>query len=109
MLTLYKCNICEKMFSTSKSLQKHISFVHTIGNRHKCKECDKSFQSAEMRLRHEINTHFPELRYKCDICGNRKPTLTSLQKHKIDVHQGNNQTFTCDKCEKKFKSKNYKQ
>ena len=40
---IFKCEICEKTFSTNQSMSQHISIVHGEAKNFECNVCSKNF------------------------------------------------------------------
>ena len=106
---IIKCNVCNKILSSVKSLKRHVSTYHfkTL----KCDVCGKFF-STEAQLSIHIKMHQG---YKCDECGKVYSTSASLRGHRFRNHpsdvnaavQSPEQPATpvlCDFCSKTFKS-----
>ena len=55
ILTDYKCESCNKFFSTPQTLKRHINSVHNGQKDHKCDSCGKAFSRSDGLNRH-INT-----------------------------------------------------
>ena len=53
----YKCEICEKSFTESKTLQNHIKIKHTGLLEHQCDICKKSYCTKGELNRHVKNVH----------------------------------------------------
>ena len=71
-----KYQFCEKTFSFSTNMKKHISIVHDKKKPFSCEICDGSFLS-----RYDLERHFSK------------------------VHEGNKDPFRCYKCNSAFASK----
>ena len=107
-----KCDICEKSFSR-KDLKKHISAIHEGCKDYKCDTCDKQFSSARDLTSHIHKIHEQskdykgntrhkraKLKHECSICGKSFGQLNSLKTHISIVHEGrkNNKCKYCRKC-----------
>ena len=130
----YRCDICEKHYSKSSNLQRHIASVHEglkpfscpscdykcvsktglkthIAGVHdglkpfKCQTCDSNFASKGCLQKHISNVHDGEKPFKCELC-----EYTCAAKYTLDVHMksthGNN-IITCSKCDREFTRKDF--
>ena len=67
-LEIFKCDICEKTFSVSRSLRNHYQLVHETENIVKCDICEKYHSASGMR-KHFKKIHDGHKNFKCDHCG----------------------------------------
>ena len=51
----HQCDTCEKSFSRSDHLKRHIACVHEGQKNHKCHLCEKTFGRSD-RLKHHISS-----------------------------------------------------
>ena len=69
-----------------------------------CHICGSSFKTTSGLRKHRICQHEREkLKFECPDCDERFIDQTHLNAHKIAKH--GNESFTCDKCNKKFSRK----
>lgn len=126
----YSCNICNKRFASSQSLNSHARVHSTIDISLRCQYCGKLFQNKENLTRHlavhsdikpytcficgkgyirisclnsHVQLHVQEGPYACHICGKRFPTKASLRWHS---HREDS-LYTCDICDKWFVNPRY--
>ena len=52
----YMCDQCDKVFSRSSALRRHVQSLHSERGRHTCNLCEKSFASRD-NLRRHTKTH----------------------------------------------------
>ncbi|GIY78464.1 hypothetical protein CEXT_570231 [Caerostris extrusa] len=77
----YACAVCNKRFSTSSNLTRHIRNIHTEGEPHNCTERDKSHVNNNFLKRHMLQRAGEE-RSKCDYCDIEFSSEDSLAAHK---------------------------
>lgn len=99
----FKCNQCEKKFSSKASLKNHLCLgdVETAVN---CTECDKEFSTKALLAAH-AKTHEdikPTTSMSCDKCdvvfSDKQDYCTHIQLH----HSQPVKKFKCDQCNKAF-------
>ncbi|XP_017860198.1 PREDICTED: protein snail [Drosophila arizonae] len=99
----YKCDNCQKMYSTSMGLSKHRQFhcpaaeCNQEKKQHSCEECGKLYTTVGA-LKMHIRTH--TLPCKCPICGKAFSRPWLLQGH-IRTHTGE-KPFQCPDCPRSF-------
>ena len=54
---LYTCCFCDKTFSQSNNVNRHVSLVHEKRKSYKCKTCEKSFQTNQNLKVHNSRVH----------------------------------------------------
>ena len=80
----YLCNKCDKQFSFSFSLTRHIKSVHEE-IRYPCNQCEKTFRESRNVTRHIQSVH-DGVKYQCDLCYAVYSQLVKLQCHKKSKH-----------------------
>merc|ERR1719318_419062 len=95
-----KCDKCNKEFSTSFGLKKHIRLVHMEINDFNCDYCNKSFLNPRDLKDHE-NVHTKETSYLCPDCGDVFDTNKKMLNHG-EKHKRNDQP--CNICGKLIKN-----
>ncbi|KAH8306046.1 hypothetical protein KR018_008270 [Drosophila ironensis] len=99
----FKCEQCQKMYSTSMGLSKHQQFhcpaaeCNQEKKTHSCEECGKLYTTIGA-LKMHIRTH--TLPCKCPICGKAFSRPWLLQGH-IRTHTGE-KPFECPDCPRSF-------
>ncbi|KAH8412799.1 hypothetical protein KR009_005798 [Drosophila setifemur] len=99
----FKCDQCQKMYSTSMGLSKHRQFhcpaaeCNQEKKTHSCEECGKLYTTIGA-LKMHIRTH--TLPCKCPICGKAFSRPWLLQGH-IRTHTGE-KPFQCPDCPRSF-------
>lgn len=82
--TIYKCDICLKTFTFEKSLKRHKSVIHHIGEdlTVRCPICDKLIANS-YNLKIHMRIHTGEKRYCCELCGKAFTTFKYWKNHKL--------------------------
>ena len=62
----YMCDQCDKVFSRSSALRRHVQSLHSERGRHTCDLCEKSFASKDNMRRH-TKTHQEKV-FECHKC-----------------------------------------
>uniref|UniRef100_A0A3B4VD14 Zinc finger protein 846-like n=2 Tax=Seriola dumerili TaxID=41447 RepID=A0A3B4VD14_SERDU len=99
----YLCDVCCKMFLTSKQLQIHMR-THTNEKPYHCGECGKGF-STKGPLTIHMRVHTGETPYRCPDCGWSFKRKINLDNH-VTVHSGA-KPFICGICGKACARKTY--
>ena len=80
------CTQCDKSFSNSTNLRRHIQVVHEQSlQREVCELCDKTFSSHDNLTRHKKSVHF-KVKYDCDQCGKGFSSSDNLSRHIKNIH-----------------------
>lgn len=130
----YNCDACDKNFSSSRKLDRHLKNVHqvikskSVGSEDNdsssgdddesakiftCDSCPKKFKKPSLLARH-AKTHDPNKRpHECSKCQKRFPSQVSLVRHDIlhselversKINRPEPQDFCCVVCGRTFKS-----
>ena len=113
----YKCVHCNKAFTQSHHLKKHLMSHKTESQRsvasnspekkssdkeksvHICKVCDKQFLGLRQYKNH-LTSHDTSRPFQCEKCGIRCKRLAHLKNHMLTHTQ--DKTYSCHFCTKKF-------
>ena len=97
-----KCNICQGIYKTAKSLTEHKYKVHR-GKSFPCDLCEKTFKRAAHLKGHLEKIHKKSLSFKCDVCDRVFAVRPSLDLHMTKVH-GVQEKYVCQICKETFES-----
>ncbi|XP_014679532.1 PREDICTED: PR domain zinc finger protein 14-like isoform X2 [Priapulus caudatus] len=95
----HKCTACDKSFSQSSSLNKHMR-VHSGERPYKCVYCSKAFTASSI-LRTHIRQHSGEKPFKCKYCGKSFASHAAHDSHVRRTH-GKEKSSACHVCGQVF-------
>ncbi|CAL8136652.1 unnamed protein product [Orchesella dallaii] len=123
-LNLYECLRCDQKFGLTKELKEHVGEAHPEAY-FPCEDCSvlKYTQASLMfhqnycpkrpiekkregRVKVEKYVGIERLQVECEIC-QKSLTLFSLSRHYKETHGVIDELFTCMKCPKKFKRREW--
>lgn len=97
----FKCQICEREFTTKFSLSSHIKSDHLgVKKTYSCPICSKTFSQIRSYRQH-ANVHAGIRPYVCEICGKSFTYDKSLKEHRY-MHD-TIRRFSCTVCGKSFR------
>ena len=125
----FECSFCNTLYSTKKSLIRHVSSVHEGVKPHQCTKCEAKFASPCYLKAHISSAHESDRPYECVICNSKYKLQQVLNAHMKRVHKIENQQnqrkkqkdasnetehakksekrFQCPICLKNFKTESY--
>ena len=83
----FKCSRCDKTFTTSFNMKKHIKTIHEGQRNYKCDSCGKSYKESGSLNFHIKTIHEGQRKYKCDSCEQPFNKLDSLKSHIKSLHE----------------------
>ncbi|XP_042217333.1 transcription factor IIIA-like [Homarus americanus] len=97
----FKCEECEKGFSSAYALKKHHMRYHVLP-RYKCNDCKCTFKKQQ-HLRTHSYVHTGLKPYKCDFpgCDSRCETPSRLKRHNL-IHGKNRYACPQESCKQSF-------
>ena len=95
---LYTCELCNKSYSRSNSLRRHL-LVHTGEKAYACDLCDKKFSIKSYLTAHR-KIHSGETPFGCTLCFKQFNRVSNLRAHML-VHTGL-KPHSCEVCGKLF-------
>ena len=94
----YKCELCQKQFSTRGNLNIHILTHKDIIKSFQCDRCDYATTRKRSLMTHKMS-HTGEKPYSCNRCEYKARDLSALNKHML-THTGA-RPFACSECDYK--------
>ncbi|GIX75248.1 hypothetical protein CEXT_400791 [Caerostris extrusa] len=78
----YKCTVCNRCFTNNFDLTNHMR-VHTGEKPYNCKQCGKCFAQSSTLCRHFSTVHTDVKPYKCTECGKCYAVRSRLKRHML--------------------------
>ena len=90
----FKCQQCDKAYSTKAHLKSHIHSAHE-GLKYICNQCEKQYTEQNSLTKHVKSAHYG-VRYTCDQCDQQFTRQDSVTTHIRIVHEG--VKYECNQC-----------
>ena len=74
-----QCSICEKLFTSKRSLKEHTAVVHDDKKPFKCDSCDISCATKSKLKRHIRMVHERLRTSQCSFCGKTFKSISNLK------------------------------
>ncbi|XP_013187860.2 zinc finger protein 845 [Amyelois transitella] len=100
----YKCDQCERVYYSDRSLKHHVKLRHSTGEAVECDICSKVFNNKYYLAFHKKNVHSHVAWSKCDYCDKQFKSKRYIRRHIKYTHLGM-QRYKCIECETLFKEK----
>ena len=96
-----KCSSCNKSFSCSSSLNRHLREKHKTSNLYTCNTCDKIYKRKDVLQKHVSSCHKNKKfkNFACPYCNHKYGQKFNLNKHIKNHHK-------CNICNIAYKNKN---
>lgn len=102
----FKCELCEKLFTTTTVRERHKSLEHNQDGIWRCLDCPEKFNSKSLLIQHLQMHPFNKL-YSCKQCKREFTRKYHLDRHvaQTGCDGGPRNAFQCQVCEKLFARK----
>ncbi|OXA45234.1 oocyte zinc finger protein XlCOF19-like [Folsomia candida] len=100
---MFQCHVCPQTFLNRTSLQHHIRVGHENQRNYPCSSCDKRFSTSRDLMRHVEAVHATnkEKIHSCDKCEYKSHSKANLANHRVR-HNTMARRHGCYFCGKKF-------
>ena len=100
----YACDICGARFAFSERLSRHMNGTHEKIKPFTCGQCEKSFTTKKDVERHVTVMHYKLKPHKCGTCSKEFSDKSNLHRHVRQVHE-KSKPHQCELCKKSFADK----
>ena len=99
----YKCNVCEKVFTTNEKYKEHKKKCTKVPKKHVCSKCSKGFTSRTYLVQHYDYHHTNKPKqFRCETCNTDFELEKSFKEHNRRLHNPGDYKYMCDFCSRKF-------
>ena len=101
-----KCDLCNVKFAKKGVLNRHLEYAHK-DYEFKCQHCQKFFSTKQNRDIHISTVHLGIKKFKCDFCEKTFGYRTHLKDHLHRLHKGKSESnkYECNLCGKTLNNK----
>ena len=86
-MAVYKCDVCDKIFTEKRNLLRHEKNTHGGKNSYSCEWCNKVYGRIEHLRRHKASTHYRTTEVQCSKCKKTFARADNLKRHKCKLTQ----------------------
>ena len=97
----FKCNVCNKVLASLRTLRAHVKNIHGDEVGAKCHKCLKMLASST-RLKTHLKICQKNIQLKCELCNEAFRTSKGLKTHMLDHSEKFN--FQCHLCTDEYKT-----
>jgi len=83
-----KCEICRKVFKSSRNMKVHMTTVHGKMKDFKCPTCGKAFRMKAHLTKHIKTVHQMSRSHSCPDCGQSFTEAGNMKRHREALHLG---------------------
>lgn len=94
-----KCRICNRTYSSLKTLDGHMRGIHMMEKAEECPICSTKFFKKDT-LKHHMTIHTGHRAFECSVCSKSFLRRTTLREH-MRIHI-NDRRFKCEHCSMAF-------
>ena len=100
----FSCDICNRRFSSKRTLNGHHKQFHDKSKHYNCDQCDYSSFEKHKLNRHMLLQHSKATKFPCELCSYVTNIKAVLNGHMKVKHEGLKQ-YSCKECGKEFRAK----
>ncbi|XP_057307367.1 zinc finger protein 510-like isoform X2 [Hydractinia symbiolongicarpus] len=99
-LSNFRCQVCQRGFTTKGSLELHVDAVHLKKKEFGCSLCGRLFSRKHI-LKVHLAMHYGKRDFACSTCGKTFLQKSNLNRHER-IHQSKNFGYKCRHCGQAF-------